>query len=193
MSIKLFRDPDLEKLILTPANLQVGTPVYVQLSVDKQKLHADGPAKLIVEECYGSASDVNDKFTVIQNQIAIDDGTDILRSPSSMRCASEWSSSGYHRTVKSYTWPAPHTCAPPAMFLTGAAIGLLRRNTRRMQAESRPAMQKNLLPSQSSGLTVYYHTTRFFSQNWSANRITFPMNCLELESSRKRKSGKATA
>lgn len=81
MSIKLFRDPDLEKLILTPANLQVGTPVYVQLSVDKQKLHADGPAKLIVEECYGSASDVNDKFTVIQNQIAIDDGTDILRSP----------------------------------------------------------------------------------------------------------------
>ena len=68
----------------TPIKLSVGTPFYVELSVNKMMLHdGDNKAKIIVESCvvYPFNSTSNPRYSLIHERIAVDDGTLILRSP----------------------------------------------------------------------------------------------------------------
>ena len=83
MVIKVFENPDFKEELKTPVTMPIGTPIFVQLSVDKDKLHGGGRAMIIVEDCvakpYLNASLTH---TVIAKQIAVDGGTGILKSPS---------------------------------------------------------------------------------------------------------------
>ena len=84
--IKVYNDPNFI-LELTPSvRLLVGTPLYVELSADKDKLNAGGRAKIIVEDCVAlpslRAPNPNDKhMIIIKDQRVVDDSTYILRSP----------------------------------------------------------------------------------------------------------------
>lgn len=83
MDIKVFEDSMFTVKLDTPVRLPVGTPIFVQLSVDKSKLHGNERSKIIVEECFGIpflGSSVI-KYTVTRNQIAVEDGTNIMQSP----------------------------------------------------------------------------------------------------------------
>ena len=85
MVIKVFKDSDFNQELTPPVRLPVGTPLYVELSVDKDKLNAGARAKIIVENCvaipFPGATNPNDKITIIDNQRQVDDSTSILRSP----------------------------------------------------------------------------------------------------------------
>lgn len=85
MVIKVFKDPDYLVERETPVKLPVGTPIYVKLSVDKQKLQTNGKARIIVEECVGipylGSNNPNNKHIIIKKQSAEDPGTDIFKSP----------------------------------------------------------------------------------------------------------------
>lgn len=85
MVIKVYSDPELQKEFPTPVKIGVGKPIYVKLLVDKEKLQEGGHAKIIVEECFAIqflGGDPNKpKHTIIKEQRAIDESTDILPSP----------------------------------------------------------------------------------------------------------------
>ena len=68
----------------TPLKLPVGTPIFVELSVNKKILHyGNNKAKIIVESCviYPFNSTLNTRYSLINARLAVDEGTMILRSP----------------------------------------------------------------------------------------------------------------
>ena len=82
--IKVYKDPDFTQQLSTQMKLPVGTPLYVELSVDKDKLSAGGRAKLIVENCFALPSPFatnQNKNQIIKNQNASDERTIIFKSP----------------------------------------------------------------------------------------------------------------
>ena len=86
MVIRVFKDPDFNQELATPVRLPVGTPLYVQLSVDKDKLNAGARSKIIVENCavipYPGAPNPNDNHRMfIKDQKEFDYTTKILQSP----------------------------------------------------------------------------------------------------------------
>ena len=85
MVIKVFKDPDFTQQLSSQDKLLVGTPLYVELSVDKDKLSAGALSKIIVENCVAlpslNVSEQNIKHVIIKDQKIADDSTDILRSP----------------------------------------------------------------------------------------------------------------
>jgi hypothetical protein len=89
MIIKVYKDPNFTQEHTSDSEpVEVGTPFYVELSIDKDKLNAGSPvtnSKLLVEYCvaipFANASDSDDKAVIIKDKISVDDSTDILRSP----------------------------------------------------------------------------------------------------------------
>ena len=82
MVIKTYKDPDFTQLLSTPVNLSIGTPLYVELSVDKDKLSAGAHSKIIVENCFMlPSSNAANQIQIIKNQRALDEATDIFQSP----------------------------------------------------------------------------------------------------------------
>lgn len=85
MTIKVFKDPLFQSPLRTPVSLPVGTPIYIELSVDKQKLQGgDNKAKIIVTKCVTypfNHSNAALHHSVIDERIAVDKGTQIFQSP----------------------------------------------------------------------------------------------------------------
>ena len=85
MVIKVFMDPDFSKELTPPVRVPVGTLLFVELSVDKDKLNAGARVKIIVENCvaipFPGATNSNVKHTLIKDQLPYDDVIDIFRSP----------------------------------------------------------------------------------------------------------------
>ena len=83
MVIKVFKDSKFTEELTTPVRLPIGTPLYVELSVDKDKLNAGARAKIIVENCVAlpSLGATSNKHPIIKDQLSVDDSTNILRSP----------------------------------------------------------------------------------------------------------------
>jgi hypothetical protein len=80
MVIKVYKDPDFSQELITPVRLPVGTPLFVELSVDKNKLSAG--AKILVENCVAIPFlNSNTKEVIINDQKAVDKGSDIFKSP----------------------------------------------------------------------------------------------------------------
>ena len=86
MVIKVYKDPDFTDELSAPVRLPVGTPLFVELSVDKNKLNGGGRAKILVENCVALAylGDQNpNKPVIIKDKLPFDDSADalILQSP----------------------------------------------------------------------------------------------------------------
>jgi hypothetical protein len=84
MSIKVFKDSYYQTELETPVDLPVGTPIYIELSVNKSKLQGgDVKAKIIVTKCVSypfNNSDSGLHHTVINERIVVDDGSQIFRT-----------------------------------------------------------------------------------------------------------------
>lgn len=85
MTIKVFKDSDYQVQLATPVRLPVGTPIFIELSVDKSKLQGgDKKAKIIVTKCvtYPYNDSIPDlHHTVINDRVVQDKSAMIFKSP----------------------------------------------------------------------------------------------------------------
>ena len=80
MVIKVFKDLNFTQELFTPVQVPIGTPLYVQLSVDKDKLNAGARTKIILENCVAIPfPGATIMHTIIKDQKEAD--SSILRSP----------------------------------------------------------------------------------------------------------------
>ena len=79
MVIKVFKNSELTEELSTPVKLPIGTSLYVQLSVKKDKLSG---GTIIVEDCVAKPYiDAVITHTLITKQKAVSGDTDIFKSP----------------------------------------------------------------------------------------------------------------
>lgn len=86
LSLKFFRDRYFQNEVHAPLKLPIGTPIFVELSVNKVLLqYGDPKAKIIVNSCVVYPVTRNETtnlhHTIINNRVVVDKGSLLFQSP----------------------------------------------------------------------------------------------------------------